>query len=59
MGSVNHFLQTDDRRDGELGSRGMHNPSAIEDQGGFIRQHQAERAVEIADVNGFVICIKN
>ena len=59
MGSVNHFLQTDDGWDGELSLGSMHNTSAIEDQGGFIRQHQAERTMEIADVNGFVIRIKN
>jgi len=49
--AVNHVRQTDDRREGKYIVGGMNIAPAIEDQRGFLGQHESDRALITADVD--------
>ncbi len=59
MRGVDHLLQADDGRDGVFGAGSVYDAPAVENQKSFVRQHQAKRAMEVGDVDGFVVRIEN
>jgi hypothetical protein len=56
-GAANHFMKPDHGRSGKSGGRCPHCSTPIEHEHGFLRQHQAQRPVHIADIDGFKIGI--
>ena len=59
MGSVHHTLQTNDRGNGEYGVGGFDGAAAVQDEGGFFRQHETQSALKTAHIDGFKIRIQH
>ena len=57
--SMDHSLESDDGRDWKLLVDAVEITTAITYQSRFFCEYQAKSAPQVADINGFKICIEN